>query len=110
MINDLKFVFLLALGLSCSPSKPVDRFVPLPPNEMAKLIAEIAIVDGTISLANTYQMSDSIVPADLYSEVLKQHNISRSAFDSNLSYYAVHYQEFEKVLDSSLVEIAKRRK
>jgi len=103
-------LILMVLLLDACTSAPKETFKPLPPEKMAELIAEIAIVDGTISLANTYQASDSINSTDLYSEVLKKYQISRFTFDSNLTYYAEHYFEFEKVLDSSLVEIAKRKK
>jgi hypothetical protein len=105
----ISFLSILLFWAACSSSSK-ETFKPIPPQKMAELMAEIAIVDGTINLANTYQASDSINPTELYSQVLKKYDISRQTLDSNLNYYSENYLEFDKVLDSSLVEIAKRRK
>lgn len=99
LIYILSFVSLLPL-LSCSetPAGVIE------PHEMARLLIDIHKSESVIELNRRDYRDDSIKMA-IEEAVYSRHKIDKEQFDSSLSWYGHHIEEYMKVYDEVIEQL-----
>ena len=108
-----KYLFILALIVSCRQQKETPPAYVLPIEKMVPLMIDIHLVEAAISSKNIARDSSVLLYSLYEKDVFKKHNISDSIYRKNFDYYTSHPammdKLYEMVVDSlSLREEQKR--
>lgn len=101
MIQKVRFrsgycLLLLAaiLALSCTHRRYGDI---IPPKKFVNVLVDIHLADG-IAVENMSRTNAQLLDsASLYGSVFKKYDVTRSMFDSTMSFYSEHPDDFQKV-------------
>ena len=87
-------LFLAVLAMSCNHRRYGDL---IPPRKFVNVLVDIHLADG-IAVEN---MSHMLVPkldsATLYGSVFNKYGVTRTMFDSTMSFYSEHPDDFQKI-------------
>ena len=98
-------VFCITLLVACKPGIPKDI---VQPEEMEKILFDIHVIDGYVSLIPT---SDSAkkVTAPIYKGIYKKYGIDSAKHAKSMAYYYKHPDVLSKMYDRISEKVAKTR-
>lgn len=98
MFRYIFFLCTIFLVLACTTRPKVPREFPNE-KEMAELLADIYIAEGTINNSGYYHgKSDNKIPG-YYRFVLDKHRLTKQEFDTIVSWYTAHPKLFKEVYE-----------
>lgn len=106
MLKQFLLLCISVIVFSCA-DKDVKEAVPadvLDKNTMAEVMADLSLAEAVISIKtiqNPAFNTDSLVKFNIF----KQHSITQKQFDSSMTYYSAHPNEFKEVYDLVLKKI-----
>lgn len=105
MIRFFLVVFCITLLMACKPGIPKDI---VQPDEMEKILFDIHVVDGYVTLI---PMPDSAkkVTAPLYKGIFKKYGIDSATHAKSMAYYYQHPDLLSKMYDSISSKVGKAR-
>ena len=105
MIRFFFIVFCITLLMACKPGIPKDI---VQPDEMEKILFDIHIVDGYVSLI---PMPDSAkkITAPIYKGIFKKYGIDSAMHARSMTYYYKHPDLLSKMYDSVSGKLSKAR-
>jgi hypothetical protein len=77
----------------------------LPPDEFKKILIDMHLADGTVSAKHLSSQIKSDHEVNIYSYVLKKHDISRRDFEKNLDYYSRNTETYLKIYQEIIAEL-----
>ncbi|MBN2482041.1 MAG: DUF4296 domain-containing protein [Bacteroidales bacterium] len=87
-------VFLMLTVLGCR--NPKRKYI-IPENKFVDVLVDIHLADA-IALHNIPQYSGfALDSANLYESVFSNHGVTRTQFDSTISYYSSRPEEFQQI-------------
>jgi hypothetical protein len=91
-------IYLLLLPAAITFSCGHGRYgVTIPPKKFVNVLVDIHIADG-IAIENMEHAKNALLDsASLYGSVFDKYGVTRSMFDSTLSYYTEHPDDFQKI-------------
>ena len=82
------------LALSCSHRRYGDI---IPPKKFLNVLVDVHLADG-IAVENMSHAKGLLLDsASLYGSVFKKYGVTRTMFDSTMSYYSEHPDDFQKI-------------
>lgn len=97
-IATLFLIGIILVITGCNRNRPISK------KEMARILKDFYLVDGTVYATSQGRYADSI---DYYSNILESHGYTRAQFDSSLKYYSAKTDEFNDILDRVIMELQK---
>jgi hypothetical protein len=87
-------LLMAILAVSCSPRKYGDI---ISPKKFVNVLVDIHLADG-IAVENMSHGKGALLDSSsLYGSVFKKYGVTRTMFDSTMSYYSEHPDDFQKV-------------
>ncbi len=80
----------------------------LEPDELAPLLVELHLVDGSLHQYQSSQQLRKDSAYFLYPAVLQKYGISRAQFDSTILFYGKYPEKFSMIYDDVLEELSRR--
>lgn len=107
----MKLFFLLLsiafLFTYCNkPEKEAPKNI-ISKEKMTLMLTDLCLMEGAINIANIPGIDQN--PQALKFNVYKQHNVSRTQFDSSLMYYCNHMEEFREIQANVLEELNRKK-
>ena len=81
------------LAFSCSSRRYGDI---IPPKKFINVLVDVHLADG-IAVENMSSGKGLLDSASLYGSVFNKYNVNRTMFDSTMSYYSEHPDDFQKI-------------
>jgi hypothetical protein len=89
------FLLLVAiLALSCTHRRYGDI---IPPKKFINVLVDVHLADGIAVENMSIASSQFLDSASLYGSVFKKYGVTRTMFDSTMSFYSEHPDDFQKV-------------
>ncbi len=109
-LNIKIFFYILILINFVACNKEVKKRDILKKDKFINTLIEIHKANGLIQVKNLQAKNNTKDSVSLYNYILKKENISRKKFRNTVDWYAVHYDEYLKVIDSVQSYFSKKQK
>nr|WP_321405928.1 DUF4296 domain-containing protein [uncultured Carboxylicivirga sp.] len=107
-MNKITFVLIfLTTILACTPSPKRPKFIP-DSKEMSELLADVYIVEATMSQSGRRINKDDDKNIGYYKGVLDEYGLTKLEFDSAISWYSSHPDLFSEVYDDVITILSKK--
>ncbi|MCD6067234.1 MAG: hypothetical protein K0S33_2060 [Bacteroidetes bacterium] len=103
----LKYVLpaLICFGLfSCSEASTDAQIKHLDKQKMTEVLRDLALMEAAVTIKIAPDPSQPI-DSTLRFNIYRQHNITKGMYDSSLSYYSNHPQEFKEIYEKVLEQL-----
>jgi hypothetical protein len=105
MTRFFTIVFCITLFVACKPGIPKDI---VQPNEMEKILFDIHVIDGYVSLIPTPDSAKKVT-APMYKGIYKKYGIDSALHAKSMAYYYKHPDLLSKMYDRISEKMAKTR-
>ncbi len=107
----LVYCCLFVVLLSCSDKSKKDTPADLLPKEaMAIVMADLSLAESVINMNMAAKAAEQNTDTTRRFNVYKEHNISRSQYESSLRYYSAHPDEFKQVYELVVKKLEQMKK
>ena len=109
ILPQIAFIIILAFSLLASSCGNKKLKVPneyLNQEELVSLLVDIHLVDGILNRERTTRQIKEDSAYNYYAAILKEHQISRSVFDSTIHFYSQHPDDFAELYDDVLKKLS----
>jgi len=100
-------IIVILIHYSCSEKKNEIPENIIGKEKMTLMLTDLCLMEGAINIANIASVNQN--PQTMKFNVYKQHNVSRTQFDSSLIYYCNHMDEFREIQAKVLEELNKKK-